>query len=132
MKVRCERIFYPPTGQPRREVASHRSISIGEEYVVLSINADAHRGVTLQLVTRPNQNPSLWSADMFVVTDPRLPSNWRVQMEDGMNLAPAAWQEPSFWEGFWEADAVTPEERRAIRASYERGLAIILQEASAS
>jgi len=130
MKVRCERIFDPPTGQPRTEVASHRSISIGEEYVVLSINVDASDGVTLQLLTQPDVNPSWWSADMFAVTDSRIPSNWRIQLtENGVYVAPAAWQELSYWEGFFEASAVTPEERRAIYSSYQRELALILREA---
>jgi hypothetical protein len=114
-------------------VASHRSISVGAEFVVLSINADARQGVTVQLLTQPDQNPSWWSAEMFAVTDARLPSNWRVQLkDDGVNLAPSDWQEPSFWEGFYEAGAVTPEKRNAISASYERELALILQEASES
>jgi hypothetical protein len=99
--------------------------------VVLSLRADARSGVTLQLVTRPNKNPSWWSAEMFTVTDARLPSNWRAQLQDdGMSLAPSDWQEPSFWEGFFEASKVTPDEREAIYSSYERELDLILREAT--
>ena len=67
---------------PRSQARSH--------FFGLPVNVDAKDGITLQLLTQEDQNPSWWSAEMFVVTDSRLPSNWRARLRgEHMNLGPA-------------------------------------------
>ena len=130
MIVRCTSIL-SPMGD---ELTSHPAITVGEQYVVLTISASPGRDVRLRVYAlRPEARdphlgpPALWRSEMFEVLSSRIPSNWCVDISGtgAIHIAPESWHRPGFWMDLVEW---SPMSEVATR-DYERELRTILQEA---
>lgn len=128
MRVRCTQLIEasgPKRGQRR---ASHPSIVVGEEYVVLSVMIDGSERdpwkVSLQIL-EPDGRPVWRPGRMFETTDTTVPSNWTVELwNDGsLHMAPASWLREGYWEDFWKEG---PDSEAA--KVFKRQLAVILDE----
>jgi hypothetical protein len=129
MVVRCVKII-SPMGD---ELDSDPAITVGEQYVVLTIYASIHgvrfRGYALRPEARdPHPGPpALWRSEMFEVLANQIPSNWVVQTTDAgaLRLEPESWLRPGFWEDLNDWSPLS----EAARRDYERELQVILREA---
>lgn len=134
MRVRCTKILVPPMEHGGVELAEHDAITIGKEYVVLSICVHPDWGAEF-LIPDDLLGPkgSMWPAAMFETVDDRLPSKWVAQIdEDGfLNFAPRSWLRPGFWgPEYTESGVQTHEERVQAVADYRRERDIILRESA--
>jgi hypothetical protein len=120
MKVRCERLLSPTTGQP---LERSPLLTVGAEYLVLAVVAEPGGRVVLRLIDDQGRSPSVWDARLFSTTSARIPAAWDIRVDDRgvLTLAPAAWQRPGFWEAYFDGD---PD---AV-ADFEAGLAAITSE----
>lgn len=102
MKVICTTIPRSPTGEIRD---SSPWVTIGAEYVVVSVTAEPGRRVLLRLVT-DDDSLGLYESVNFVTADDTVPETWTVQVSEGgmMDFAPASWLTPGFWEAYYDAD----------------------------
>jgi hypothetical protein len=119
MRVICQRIESPTTGE---ELSTSSWLTVGKEYVVLSVLASPGKDVSLQILDDTGPGPSVWDADLFVTSSDRISSIWTVSIgEEGLSLAPASWQRPGFWEEYFDGrpDAV---------AAFEQGRDALLAE----
>jgi hypothetical protein len=112
MRVRCERLLSPTTGQP---LDRSPLITIGQEYLVLSVIAQPGNRILIRLIDDRGESPSVWDVQMFTTTSTRIPYVWesRVDQHGNLTLAPAAWQRLGFWEEYFDGDARAVEEFRA-------------------
>jgi hypothetical protein len=129
VRVRCVRFFKsvgPGYGEP---VDDHPRLRLGEEYVVLSVLVcEWPWNVGLQLLDPDDEWRWSWEpAGMFETVSTAIPSNWVTQLNsDGsLRLAPEAWLEPGFHEGYVNGERNGP----AAREIFERERAVILDEA---
>jgi hypothetical protein len=97
----------------------HPALKLGAEYVVLEVCVYPH-GVLLRL--DDEHGPGLWEAGQFETIDAAMPPNWSAatNARGGINIAPAAWREPGFWEAFFDGDL-------KARRAYERERAVIME-----
>jgi hypothetical protein len=112
MKVRCERLLSPTTGQP---VQASPLLTIGREYLVLSVVAEQRNRILLRLIDDEGGSPSVWDARMFTTSSTRIPHVWdgRLDQDGNLTLAPPAWQRRGFWEAYFDGDASAVAEFRA-------------------
>lgn len=124
MKVRCLRTIRPTTGEATQ---SHYWLTIGQTYVVLSIETLPTGKIEYRLMANDGLTPGLFDASQFVVVDDRLPVTWVVEVgQDGaLTQAPRAWIRPGFWEDFFNRD------RQAVE-DFETERALIMAEAAVS
>jgi hypothetical protein len=103
MKVMCVRLINPVDGKPMTDSAW---LSIDREYPVLSVAATPDGSVQLQVLTDDGRTLGWFESAMFITTDVAIPANWVVRVgERGIvELAPARWLEPGFWESFYDLD----------------------------
>ena len=101
MRVRCIRITSETNLDERRAW-----LTVGQDYVVLSVLADTTGQVVYRLVGDDQRTPALFDASYFEVTSPTLPENWRIRVpvEGGLELAPSAWLVPGFWESYFDGE----------------------------
>lgn len=101
MRVRCVKIFSPSDG---RQVEYHPSVRIGEVYDVVSILCTAGKDPLLQIFNK--DSPSLWPSRMFTVVSSKPKANWQIGINDigTVEFGPAKFQEPGYWELFFEED----------------------------
>lgn len=120
MRVVCVKFLDAVT---REERAEDSWLTLGGEYPVLSIEVEADRRVWLRIESDEAGTPALFDSEMFLTTSTGLASNWRARVGVGgsLELAPAAWLRPGFWEEFFDRE---PE---AVEA-YEKERAVILAE----
>jgi hypothetical protein len=93
------------------------------EYQVLSISAAPNGPIRFQVMTDDRHTPAWFDSAMFTTIDSSLPPNWvvRVGESGALDLAPARWLMPGFWEAFFdrnpEAGAVFDEEMLLLTTS---------------
>lgn len=116
MKVFCVKVINPTTNE---EVLEHPGVRLHGEYRVLSILVQPGRGAKFRIVT-DDGTPALFNAAMFATSDGNLPPNWVVRASETgvVEIAPAKWLQPGFWERFFDGD---PAAREDFAAEQERG-----------
>lgn len=82
------------------------SVTLHSEYVVLSIVADPDGSLQFQIMTDDRHTPAWFDSVMFLTTDAGIPPNWTVRVGGGgvLDLAPAKWLIPGFWEAYFDDD----------------------------
>lgn len=121
MKVVCIRLISPVT---RQETSESEWLTLDSEYVVLAIEGNPGRELSIRVQDDKGGGPGLWPAEMFMTTSTALPSSWIISIGDNgqFDLAPAKWLRPGFWEDFFDRE---PE----ALADFEEEKANILAEA---
>jgi hypothetical protein len=108
MKVKCIQIINRVTGE-KQEKSNY--LTVGKVYVVLSVGISKR-----EMFVRLNGNdlsPGLFSIDNFEIIDNSLPSNWRIDNDNGfVTLAPEKWQVSGFWERFYDDEIKEMEDFR--------------------
>lgn len=118
MKVQCNLLRSPATG---KILESSPWLTIGKEYVVISIVSGLAGKVMLHLVT-DDGSFGFFDVDCFLTTDQSIPSNWVGQIDDhgDLELAPASWLEMGFWESYYDDDV-------AAQATVNTELAVMMK-----
>jgi hypothetical protein len=105
-------------------------LTVGAEYVVLSVQASPRQGVHFRIVDDDGSSPGLYEAEKFDLVSDSVPSNWRIAVGVGgsaaaFELAPEAWLEPRFWLDFFgDGDMAAV----AAQEVFERERAVIVAE----
>jgi hypothetical protein len=104
MRVRCERLQSPTTGEPLQRSPL---LTIGREYQVLSVIAEPGHRILLQLIDDQGDSPSIWDARLFSTTSTRIPQLWGVRIDANgvLTLAPTTWLRDGFWDAYFDGDA---------------------------
>lgn len=81
-------------------------LTVGAEYVVLSVEVSPREGVRFRIQSDDGLTPALHEAAEFDLVSDAVPSNWRIAVGAGgstaaFELAPAEWLEPGFWSDFF-------------------------------
>ena len=120
MKVRCERLLSPTTGEP---IERSPLLTVGREYLVLSVIAQPGTRVLIRLIDDEGHSPSLWDVRMFTTTSTRIPPNWGICLDkDGvLTIEPTEWQHDGFWEKYFDGDT------RAV-TEFETGLRLLREQ----
>jgi hypothetical protein len=113
MRVRC---IQTPTSEIESAESRSPWLTLGREYVVLSVLADTNGQVLYRLISDDQRTPALFAATQFKVISSGIPSCWRIRIpiEGGLELAPEAWLSPGFWESYFDGDE---EAETAFRAA---------------
>ena len=103
MKVRCERLESPTTGEPLEQSPL---LTLGREYLVLSVIAEPGARVLVQLIDDQEKSPSIWDARLFSSASTRIPHIWEIRIDAHgvLTLGPADWQRDGFWEAYFDGD----------------------------
>jgi hypothetical protein len=91
------------------EVESDSSwLTVGREYLVLSISAIPRGAVRFQIMSDDGVYPVWFDSGDFTTSDRSIPSSWVVDVaNDGsLEICPKSWSTPGFWEAFLDGDAV--------------------------
>lgn len=76
-----------------------------EEHVVLAVRDIGPPGISYLLLTLQSPTPVLFEAGLFDIVDPRVDESWMFDFEEGrLELMPAPWRAPDFWEKFYDRD----------------------------
>jgi hypothetical protein len=91
MKVKCIKVVNFNTGKDMGKTDGR--ITVGKEYVVLSIVIKEYGWFVEIEPDSPTDEPILKKIDQFVVTSHRIPSNWVVYNDPilGLQLSPKRW-----------------------------------------
>jgi hypothetical protein len=120
MKVTCTRI----TNIYGQEVDESPVISVGREYLVVSIFYGKLLAKSEYRIVGDDGQSALFPIENFEISDARLSPNWICfSGEEYMELAPEAWVREGFWEDYYD-DVPTAVE------DYERELTIMRHHAS--
>jgi hypothetical protein len=108
MKVKCIRLL----DADGREVEFSPWLTLGRIYHVMSIYMDANGQRSYGVISHHPKGewPQLvrHQAECFEIVSSVVPSNWREwKDETATGVSPAAWQDGSFCEGFYDHDPVT-------------------------
>jgi len=78
-------------------------ITVGETYVVLSLDWAPRRPLYLRLITDEGDE-GLFPASLFKVIDSRLSVRWRAAIDDegAVSIGPPAWHRPGFWADYYD------------------------------
>jgi hypothetical protein len=103
MRVRCIQL---PSSAATKAGSRSPWLTLGREYVVLSVLADTAGRVFYRLLSDDQRTPALFGATQFEVTSTNIPKGWClwVPEEGGLELSPAAWLTPGFWESYFDAE----------------------------
>lgn len=104
MKVICQELL----SHDRRETFEWSPwLTIGAEYHVVSLLAHPGGRITLQLVTDDGESLGLFDSSAFSTTEETVPDTWVTRIRDAgtLELAPASWLRPGFWEDYYDGDA---------------------------
>ncbi|TCC22818.1 hypothetical protein [Kribbella speibonae] len=76
-------------------------------YPVISIMAEPGGRVQLQIVADDGRSLAWFDSDTFMTVDSVIPERWVIRVAESgvVDLAPAAWLEPGFWEQYYDGDA---------------------------
>ena len=124
------RVRFVGSRSPGGERHGSGFLTVGAEYVVLSVEASVAAGVLFRILGDDGLTPALHEAAEFDLVSDAVPPNWRIAVGAGgstaaFELAPAAWLEPRFWLDFFgDGDVATI----AARDVFERECAVILSE----
>jgi hypothetical protein len=127
--VRCNQIIDPLGAK----VKEHPAISVGEQYVVLTVYASRADTSLRVYSVRPEARdphpgpPAQWSSEMFEVLSNDIPSNWRAEITEtgAIRLEPEPWLRPGFWQDLIDWSPLS----EAATIDYERELQVMLAEA---
>lgn len=102
MKVICTKVPPSPTGEV---LDTNPWVTVDAEYVVASVIAEPGRRVLLQIVT-DDGTLGLFDSASFMTTDGAMPVSWTARVGEGgvLELAPAAWLAPGFWEAYYDGE----------------------------
>lgn len=102
VRVVCVRIINPVTGE---EVNEHPGVHVGREYPVLAAQAHSGRRAKLRILA-DDGTPTLFDAAMFTASEMAIPGTWVMRVREGgiVDLGPAAWLEPGFWERYFDRE----------------------------
>jgi hypothetical protein len=129
MKVVCTRVRDNKTSE---WVKQNFALTVGKEYVVLQIefalsqkNKNYYRMICDD--DERTKSPALFCSDQFLVVDGTIPKSWVVcqsQMSEElgpyMDIGPASWHAPGFWDNFYDGDPNAEEiYRREAMLIYE-------------
>jgi len=123
MIVKCLKILDPDTG---KKVESSPSLTVGKEYVVLSIHVEDGYSTKFQIL-RDDGTPSFHIANQFEVVSSKIPSTWQVDfvLNGYLSLGPKAWSRAGFWDDYFdgdpEAEAIFDREKEVL-FSHESGI----------
>jgi len=122
MRVKCLKFIDPDTG---KEVESSSSLTVGKEYVVLSVHVEDGYSTKFQIL-RDDGTPSFHIANQFEVISSKIPDTWQIDfvLNSHLSLEPKAWSRLGFWDDYFdgdpEAEAIFDEEKEAM-FSHEPG-----------
>ncbi|MEU4607229.1 hypothetical protein AB0F43_29955 [Kribbella sp. NPDC023972] len=114
MKVRCVKIINPAT----LEVESSSTwVRMGEEYLVLELMGSPNGRLSLRILHDDNST-GIWDSEMFVDTDPTVPSNWVARVSEGgrLHIGPPRWLDRGFWERYFDDEPTAVEAFKAEMA----------------
>jgi len=118
MKILCTKLPAPVDGM---ELESSPWVTLHREYPVVSLLAEPGGRVQLQILTDDGRSLGWFDSTNFMTVDGSIPSNWTTRVGEGgtLELAPAVWLAPGFWEAYYDgdltaADAVAAEIRTIL------------------
>jgi hypothetical protein len=108
MKVKCIKLL----DSNGREVEFSSWLTLGRIYHVMAINVEADGKRSFSIISRQPDGewPQMGShqSECFEIVSDVIPSNWREwAYENVRGTSPAAWQEPGFFEAFYDHDSAT-------------------------
>ena len=88
-------------------VESSPWVTLDREYAVVSMLAEPGGRVQLQVLTDDGRSLGWFDSTNFMTVDDCIPSNWTARVGEGgvLELAPAVWLAPGFWEAYYDGDA---------------------------
>jgi len=100
MKVICTKVPLSPTGEV---LDSSPWVTVDAEYDVVSVIAEPARRLLVQIVT-DDGSLGLFDSANFMTVDGAMPESWAARIGEGgvLELAPAAWLAPGFWEAYYD------------------------------
>ena len=103
MRVRCIALLDEVSGTPDAE---SNWLTIGREYVVLSIHMLPGGKVNFLILSDDNEIPVLLESSQFIITSGALPESWvvAVDLNGCLVFSPAAWLRAGFWEDYHNED----------------------------
>lgn len=89
----------------------------GATYVVLSVEQYSSEELGYRVESEDSQQPVVFRAALFDAIDNRLPACWRVLSVVGVaiELGPAAFGEPGFWENLFDREPAALDSYRRAR-----------------
>jgi hypothetical protein len=109
VRVRCVALQYRQGGPTVSDASGW--LTIGREYVVLSIECSARGGPHFRVLTdEDDRGFGLFPSTLFEITDPRLSARWHCAADAGgsVSIAPPAWLSLGFWDRFFGDDPDLP------------------------
>ncbi len=120
MKVKCINIFNEHIQEFEQE---SYWLTIGKEYLVISIEVYPNRTDYRIIDNSPNNSPGLHNATQFEIVSHTIPSNWQLISDQSYALfclSPKAWEEVDFWDACYDNDPKALEiYRREAKIIYE-------------
>jgi hypothetical protein len=117
MRILCTKLPAPLDGM---FLEASPWVTLHREYFVVSMLAEPGGRVQLQVLT-DDRSLAWFDSTNFMTVDGRLPGNWSIRIGEGgaLELAPAVWLAPGFWEAYYDgdvtaADAVADELRTIL------------------
>jgi len=103
MKVICTTVPPAPTGEV---LDASAWVTVDSVYHVVSVLAEPDRQVQLQIVTDDGRSLAWFESTNFMTVDGAMPESWTVRIGEGgvLELGPAAWLAPGFWEAYYDGD----------------------------
>ena len=103
MRVKCSEIINEHTKQIQ---ASSHWLTLGKEYLVLSMEICDNEISYLLIDDSNNGVPGLHYASQFEVMSNKIPTNWKINPGtlNIFTLGPQAWEEDEFWERCYDGD----------------------------
>jgi len=103
MKVICTKVPAAPAGEVEVESAW---VTVDSEYHVASVLAEPDRQVQIQIVTDDGRSLAWFDSTNFMTVDGAMPESWTARIGEGgvLELGPAAWLAPGFWEAYYDGD----------------------------
>jgi hypothetical protein len=103
MKVICTKVPPSPTGEA---LDASPWVTVDAEYDVVSVLAEPDRQVQLQIITDDGRSLAWFDSTNFMTVDGAIPESWTARVGEGgvLELAPASWLAPGFWEAYYDGD----------------------------
>lgn len=123
MRVICTRL---PTAVNGTSLESSPWVTLHAEYIVVGLLAEPNGPVQLHIVADDGRSLAWFDSTDFMTVDGSLSGNWVASIRDrgALELAPAAWLAPGFWESYYDGDPATADavesELQAIAAEASR------------
>ncbi len=118
MKVVCTRVPPSPNGVV---LEASPWVTVGAEYHVVSVLAEPHSQVRVQILTDDGRSLAWFDSTDFLTVDGTVPASWAVRIAEAgvLALGPAAWLVPGFWEAYYDEEpsavGAVESELRALR-----------------